>query len=384
MSEQIMKALDSVEAKLTAMSTKADAEAQANGKVSIDTKAALDNIGTTQREFADRLVSLEQKGSAQHEGETVVSGWGAQFTKSASYTDFQNGSTQKARFEVKNTLVGADANVAPDRKPGIVPGAANILTIESLYSSIPTSSNAIEYTREASFTNAAAEAAEGSLKAESSLTWSLVNMPVATVAHFIKISRQLAGDNAALAAYVDARMVFGVQRRIESGLVTGTGVAPILSGFMAAGNSTLHGIANAALGTVLKKLVLIRMVIGNLEVAGYTPSAIVLNPADWAGIENDLLVAVSNANRVTYDMAGNPRLFGVPVVKSVGMTAGSFAVGDFTNHGNIHNREGVVVQLSESDGDNFQRNLITLRAERRLCLTSEVPAAIIQGVLVPA
>jgi HK97 family phage major capsid protein len=120
-------------------------------------------------------------------------------------------------------------------------------------------------------------------------------------------------------------------------------------------------------------------------VAGYAPSAIVMNPADWATVEIDLLVAgTSNAARVAYDEAGNPRLFGVPVVKSVGMTADTFAVGDFRQHGNIYDREGVVVQMSESDSDNFTKNLITLRAERRLALTSEVPAAIRAGDLTPA
>lgn len=382
--EAIMKSLETVEANLAKMSEKADGEMKTNGKVSAETKAALEQIGTTQREFADRLTQLEQKGVLRPEGEAKADSWGEQFVKSASFEAFRAGGSQKARFEVKNTLTGSDATVAPDRRLGIVPGASNRLTIESLYSSIPTTSNAIEYTKEASFTNSAAEAAEGAAKAESAVTFSLVNMPVSTVAHWIKISRQLAMDNVALAAYVDARMRYGVQRKVETQLVSGDGTAPNISGFLDSGNFTAHGYADAALGSVLKKLVLIRKIIGDLEVAGYEPSGIVFNPADWATIECDLLISTSNAVRVSYDQAGNPVLFGVPVVKSVGMTADTFAVGDFRSHGNIYNREGVVVQMSESDSDNFTKNLITLRAERRLALTSEVPAAIRSGDLTPA
>ncbi|GAB3763497.1 phage major capsid protein [Ramlibacter monticola] len=382
--EVIMKSLETVERNLAAMSEKADGELKTLGKVSADTKAALDNIGTQQRELADRLTALEQKGVLRPEGEAKADGWGDQLVKSPSFKAFADGGAQKVRVEVKNTLTGSDANVAPHRTTGIVPGAHNILTIESLYSHIPCSSNAIEYTKEASFTNNAAEAAEGAAKAESALTWSLVNMPVSTVAHWIKISRQLAMDNVALAAYVDARMRYGVQRKVETQLVSGDGTAPNISGFMDSGNYTAHGIADAALGSALKKLVLIRKIIGDLEVAGYAPNAIVLNPADWATIETDLLVSAVNAVRVAYNQAGQPMLWGVPVVKSVGMTADTFAVGDFTQHGNIYDREGVVVQLSESDSDNFTKNLITLRAERRLALTSEVPAAIRAGDLTPA
>lgn len=382
--EVIMKSLEKVEANLAAMSEKADGEMKTLGKVTTDTKTALDSIGLQQREFADRLTTLEQKGVLRPEGEKSDEGWGAQFTKSESYKAFQSGATQKARLEVKNTIVGSDTTVAPDRRPGIVPGASNILTIESLYASIPTASNAIEFTKEASFTNSAAETAEGAAKPESAVTFSLVNTPIATVAHWIKISRQLAMDNTALAAYVEARMRYGVQRKVETQLVSGDGVAPNISGFLDAGNFTAHGYADAALGSSLKKLVLIRKIIADLEVAGYAPGAIVLNPADWATIEIDLLTSAVNAVRVSYTEAGMPMLWGVPVVKSVGMTADTFAVGDFRQHGNIYNREGVVVQMSESDSDNFTKNLITLRAERRLALTSEVPAAIRAGDLTPA
>lgn len=384
MSEAIIKAIDAVEAKLTAMSEKADGELKTLGKVSADTKTAIDALGTQQRELADRLTQIEQKGTAQPEGEKSAETWGAQFTKSESYKAFQSGGAQKARFEVKNTLTGSDATVAPDRRPGVVPGAFQMLTIESLYASVPTTSNAIEFTKEATFTNAAAETAEGVAKPESAVTFSLVNMPVSTVAHWIKISRQLAMDNTALAAYVETRMRYGVQRRIETQLVVGDGTAPNISGFMDTGNFTPHGYAAAALGATLPKLVLIRKVIADLEAAGYSPNAIVLNPADWATIEIELLTATSNAVRVAYTQAGQPMLWGVPVVLSVGMAADTFAVGDFRSHGTIYNREGVVVQMSESDSDNFTKNLITLRAERRLALTSEVPAAIRAGDLTPA
>jgi hypothetical protein len=50
----------------------------------------------------------------------------------------------------------------------------------------------------------------------------------------------------------------------------------------------------------------------------------------------------------------------------------------------LYNREGVVVEMSDSDGDNFQKNLITLRAERRLALATEKPAAVRGGDLTPA
>lgn len=381
--ELIQKGLDSIEAKIAEFATKAKAETEAVGKVAHDTAAAIEALGVKQRELADEILQLKQRGVLQPETKQAE-GWGDQFIKSDTYKNFCTGAAQKARFEVKNTLTGGDATVAPDRKPGVVPGAFQMLTLENLIPSVPTSSNAVEFTKETAFTNNAAEAAEGASKAESAITFALVNQPVATVAHWIKISRQLASDNAALAAYVDTRMRYGVNRRVEGQLVVGNGTAPNLSGFMNTGNYTAHGYLSGSLGSTLAKFVLIRKVIGDLVNAGYVPDAIVLNPVDWATMETELLTTQAGKVPFGYTEAGQPRLFGLPVVQSVGMAADTFAVGAFGQAATIHNREGVVVELSESDGDNFTKNLVTIRAERRLVLATEVPAAIRGGDLTPA
>lgn len=381
--EKLLAAMEAVETKMNQMAQKAEAEAKSLGDVTKDTKAAIDNLGTQQHELADRLTTLEQKGFVVADTPAVKS-LGVQFTESDAYKAFAGGNTQKARVEVKNTLTGADATVAPDRRPGVAPGASQVLNIESLFTAIPTGSNAIEYTREASFTNNAAETAEGSLKPESAITFELKTMPVATVAHWIKISRQLASDNAALAAYVNTRMMYGVNKRVDGQLVNGTGVSPNISGFMIAGNYTAHGYLSGDLGSTFAKFVLIRKVIGDLENAGYPPNAIVLNPIDWATMETELITATSNVVRFNINAAGQATLFGLPVIRAVGMTQDTFAVGAFNEAATIHNREGVIVEMSDSDDKNFQMNLITIRAERRLALTCEIPAAIRGGDLTPA
>ena len=383
MTDAIMKALDGIEAKLSKYDDQASAQQKAMGHVSENVEQALKKFGDDQREIADRLVTLEQKGFIMPQAPKAES-WGEQFTKAASYGAFQRGEIGKCRVEVKNTLVGADANVAPDRKPGIVSGASVPLTLEAFLPSAPTSSNAIEFTKEASFTNSAAEASEGALKAESALTWSLVNMPISTVAHWIKISKQLASDNAALAAYVNSRMIYGVNAKVETQLAVGDGTAPNISGIFDTGNFTAHGIANSALGSSLKKLVLIRQIMAASWAAGYPADAILLNPADWATIENELLTTAAGQTRLSYDAGGQARLWGLPVIQSVGVVADTLAVGAFAQAYMIHNREGVMVEMSDSDGDNFQRNLITVRAERRLALATERPAAVRAGDLTPA
>lgn len=385
----VMKAVEAIETKIAAYAEKAESEFKATGKESADTKAAIEGLGLKQRELADEILQLKQRGVAMPDDKPGITSWGKQFTDCAEYKGKLNLLAQGMKvgnigFEVKNTLTGTDATVAPDRRPGIVGGAFQPLSMETLFAHVPTASNAIEFTKENVFTNSAAEAAEGAAKAESALTWTLVNMPVSTVAHWIKISRQLAADNAALAAYVDTRMRYGVNRKVETQLVSGDGTAPNISGILDSGNYTAHGYANADLGSTLKKLVLIRKIIGDLEAAGYMPDAIVLNPADWATIEIDLMTTAAGQTLYSVGDGGQARLFGRRVVPAVGMTADNVAVGDFAQAGTIYDREGVIVEMSDSDSDNFTKNLITIRAERRMALATERPAAIRAGDLTPA
>lgn len=385
--DTVMKAVEAIETQLTAYAEKTEAEIKATGTQSADTKAALDGLSIKQRELADRILQIEQKGTAKSDPEQKSETWGEQFVKSSRYADFAGGQMAKLRVEVKNTLTGSDTSVAPNRLAGVVGGAFLPFSMENLLPSTATTSNAIEFTKEASFTNSAAEAAEGTQKGESALTWSLVNMPVSTVAHWIKISRQLAADAPALAAYVDTRMRYGVNQKVDTQLVVGDGTAPNISGTYDTGNFTAHGYTNAALTAIsgtFKKLVLIRKVMADLYAAGFPADAIVLNPADWATIEIELLTTAAGQTLYSVSDAGIPRLFGIPVVQAIGMAADTFQVGRFSEAYMLYNREGVTVEMSDSDSDNFTKNLITLRAERRLALATEKPAAVRGGDLTPA
>jgi len=387
MSEAITKALDAIESKLATMSEKADGEMKTLGKVTSDTKTAIDTLGTEQRVLADRMLQLEQKASSQGDGAPADESAGAQFVKSANYSNFvQADGRIKARMEVKNTITNEIGNTFSERRPGIVEGAFRVFTIESLLTNIPTSSNAIDWIRENVFTNGAAEVAEGAAKPQSSLTFTPGTMPVSTVAHWIKITRQLAMDNAALAAYINRRMVYGVDLRVENQLVAGNGTAPNLNGLTNAGNFTAHGYTAAsltALGLGNTGFDLIGKMIGDAALADYPADVVILNTGDWWTM------------RLTKDTQGRyllgdpgstvaPVLFGRPVVASNAMTAGSVWVGSLSQAATLHTREGMAVDLSDSDGDNFTTNLITIRAERRLALTVEKPAAARFGLLRPA
>lgn len=387
--KQVMDLLDRVEAKMNAQAAQAEGQMKTLGKVSEDTKTAIDNLGTQQRELADRLLGLEQKGLTAPKDDTKPGdSWGAQFTKGVGTAlgDLVGKRTKNLAFEVKNTITNVVGNTMPDQRPGVVGGAFRVFTLEGLMNTLPTSAMAVEYVRENVFTNAAAETAEGAVKPESSLTTTSVTEPVATVAHWLKISRQLAGDNAALAAYIDLRMRYGVNLRVENQIISGNGTAPNMSGFVKAGNFTAHGYTAANLtssGLLNNRFDLIGKIIGDTVAADYPADAIVLNPADWWTMR----LAKDTQNRYLLGDPGSvvaPSLFGLPVVASNAVGAGNVLVANLAMAATFYNREGVIIDMSDSDGDNFTRNLITIRAERRCMLAVERPAAVRYGLLVPA
>ncbi len=391
MSQEILKALDGIEAKLKSFDEKAQAEMATLGKVAGDTKTAIDTLGAQQRELADRLLQLEQKGALRgqegNEGAKGDDSVGQQFVKTADYESFLRGGLRgRAVAEVKNTITNTVGNTPNGVRDGIVGGAFRALTLESLLTALPTSDNAITYVRENVFTNSAAETAEGAAKAESSITTTSVTEPVATVAHWLKISRQLAMDNRALTAYINTRMIYGVDVRVENQIIAGNGTAPNISGFTKSGNFTAHGYTAASLtaaGLLNNRFDLIGKMIGDAAAGDYPADAILVNPTDWWTMR----LAKDSQNRYLLGDPGSsvpPSLFGLPVIASNAVTADNVLVGAFRLAATFYNREGVVVEMSDSDSDNFTKNLITIRAERRCMLAVERPAAIRYGDLTPA
>jgi HK97 family phage major capsid protein len=391
--DQLLKAMDSIEERLKAWDAKADGELKTLGKVADDTKTAIHNMGLEQKGLAERLLQLEQRGAIQgqegdesRKGEDSVA---ARFLKSVSgqLESFRaNNMKGRVTAEVKNTVTNTVGNTDSARRPGIVGGAFRMLRLEAMLNSLPTTSPAIEFVREATFVNAAAETAEAAVKPESSVTTELKTVPMATVAHWLKISKQLAADNAMLAAYINTRMIYGVDLRVENQIISGNGTSPNMEGFSRAGNFTAHGYTAAsltALGLENKRFDLIGKMIGDAAVGDYPADAIMVNPGDWWTMR---LTKDSQGRYLLGDPGASvaPMLWDVPVVASNAIAAGTVYVANLSQAATFYRREAVSVELSDSDGDNFTRNLITVRAERRCALAVERPAAIRFGQLVPA
>jgi len=325
---------------------------------------------------------------------------GQQAIDSESFKRFMAGESKSARIEIKNTILGESGSpqnpdrvlVPFDRLPGIVPGPFRAHTVLDFIPTGTTSSNSMEYTREipaeespAGFVNNAAERAEGAAKPQSDVLFELVNDPVRTIAHWLKLSRQVLDDAPALESYIDSRLRFGVRQRLESQILSGTGVAPNLSGLSAAGRHIAFTPATGdnQFDSINK---------AKYEMIGrdYSPQAVFLNPADWGAMER-LKVSTSDDRYIAGDGAALsylqggmiPLIWGLQVVPNNNVPQGKFYVVD-PSAMTLFNRQGATVEMFEQDDTNVQSNLVTVRAELRAALCVFTPAGVSYGDLLVA
>jgi len=339
-----------------------------------------------QEKLSTDLMELQQKVSFSAAPKTtVIRTLGDRFINSNEYKSFSLGQTRSIRIELNDQAILADTApvsigtpagvVQPDRRPGIIAQPSLNRVVEALLNSATTTSNMVEYVKEKTWANNAAEVEEGKAKPASSIEFETASAPVRTVAHIMRITKQLAEDAPSLASYINTRMLEGVNDRVERQIISGDGNGQNLKGLFADGNYTPHGYTVA---DNLSKIDLISKCIAVLQKEGYSPSAILMNPLDWNAIS---LEKDSNGKYLLADPAAavQNRLWGLPVVVSAAVASGKFMVGEFAAAGSVFTRSSTVIEMFEQDSNNVEHNLITIRAECRKALAVERPGALIGG-----
>jgi HK97 family phage major capsid protein len=376
---------DKIEAKLKEV----EEQRVKDGDILKSTSEALKALTEQHKSLSDALTELAQKG-IKHEDKPQLKSIGQEFIESDAFKSYKDGGMTKARVEIKNTILGeagspqnpVDTIVPGDRLAGIVPGAFRSLRLLDVLPFGITTSNNVQYTRELSWTNDAAETKEGAAKPESDSTFELVDAPVRTIAHFIKVSKQVLDDAPMLGSYIDRRLRHGVQNRLQTQIINGNGTSPNLSGLLDSGNFTS---LTAATGD--NKFDFANKAKYKVEEAEYDPDVYLINPQDWGamerikrGTDNDGYVGGDGGTIAYVNNGLQSVLWGLPVIASNAVPQGTLVCMSLTAVMGWQ-RQGVVVEVFEQDGDNVQKNLLTVRAEMRAAFTVFTPAAVVAGTL---
>lgn len=347
-------------------------------------------------ELENTIKSLQKEVQAlqQTKAQSVITtdnkmDYGSRFVNSNEFKAF------KSALRDRNASVRLELTAAPETtqasnsatrtslaqpyEAGIVTDPRQVLAIESLFGKINIDVNAYQYIKYGFTTTETATGpavvSEGSAKPESNYSGIIKTGTIKTLAHWTKMTEQMIADNGNIVAFINDDMQYQLNKVIDAQIVNGSGSGQ-LEGLSASGNYTDY-ITGAGIDTGDTVIDLILKVKTKMEAANIRNISLLLNPVDWCKV-----LCSKNVNK-DYLIPGivdipQQRIWGVPVILSGSVTSGKFHMGNFYEGGKIFERQGVTVEMARS-GDDFEKNLMTLRVERRMDFAVVQPKALAYG-----
>lgn len=254
---------------------------------------------------------------------------------------------------------------------GILPQLRRRLSVLDL---IPTETmqfgSSFHYTQELGSFDTAAETAELSTKPPADVDYEDAEVTAITIAHWFKTSRQSLADVPQLQASLNTRLIYGVFRRIENQILSGTGVADTLLGIL---NTTGIGSVAFSATEALTDLTL-DAITEVLDQDAY-PDAVLLNPIDAASMLKNKTVESGVRLDSSGAFSAMPQtIWDLPMIKNRVIPVGTALVGDWSQGATLWVREGVSIRSSDSDQDDFVKDRITLLGEARVGISVQRPA----------
>lgn len=387
--KKVTASIEEATDKFNARAEDALKEAKKSGKLSEETKAAVDKMASefnalreAEKTLKAAIGELEQHvaqmplANAKHIVETV----GQQVISAEALKTFSASveGGKRVSIPVNAALISSDVAegvVEPQRLPGIDTTPKQRLFIRDLIAPGRTSSPAIFWVQQTGFTNKAAVVAENTTKPYSDIAFATKITPVTTIAHMFKASKQILDDFAQLQSTVDAEMRYGLKYVEEQEILFGDGTGVHLHGIVPQASAfsaefrveQQNGIDD------------LRLAMLQAQLARFPASGHVLHFIDWAKIEltKDTLgrYILANPSGLT-----GPTLWGLPVVATEAAAfKGKFLTGAFNAGAQIFDREDANVVISTENADDFEKNMISIRCEERLALAVKRPEAFIYG-----
>ncbi len=279
--------------------------------------------------------------------------------------------TREGAARFLSTGVKAANEVGSDEKQGAIPAdrrgivAPNLLQLGllDLFPVGTTDSNIVEYTQVLTIPSSAAETAEGAVKPEQGFTTVDADAPVRTVAGWIKVRKQALADVAALGSLLNTLLPYDVRRRIAGQMLVGDGTDQNLLGIL---NTEGIGAPEFVEGDNTADAIL--RAITTVVLSDADPNFVGLHPLTKQDL---MLMREDQENRSGAYLYGTPASPAAPTIWGLAMTANRLVpedsplVGDSMS-ASLLVREAVNVLVSDSDGDDFTRNRVTVLAEARV------------------
>ena len=293
----------------------------------------------------------------------------------------KNGNARSAKFEIKADMTtGADFTgevIQADRVSGYKFDPTRSTHVRQLIPTGSTASDVVRFVKESGYSNGAAATSEGSTLTQSDFDMTASDANVQKIGTYFRISEEMLADTPQLTSYLSARAPEKLLEVEDTQILSGTGVAPQLSGIITdSADFAAGGFANAIESA--NEFDVLTVAMNQLSLSNYQANYIMINPTDFHKI---LLLKDSNNNYLKdqWYQGLEPRINGVPVVLSTAITSDKYLIGNFSVGTQLWVRDNVSVEFFREDGTNVRDGFVTCRVMERVALTNYLPNAFVNG-----
>lgn len=228
---------------------------------------------------------------------------------------------------------------------------------------------AVVYMEETTFTNTAAETAEGDQFPEAALGLEEKSVQVRKIPVFLPVTDETFEDEPRAESYVQNRLPFMIRQRLDLQILRGSGTAPNLLG-----TENVSGILSQAKGADPVPDALYKGMRRIRDTGFAEPSVVFITPEKWEPVR--LLRTADGIYIWGHPSTPGPAtIWGVPVVETTAAPSTKALLGDYTNFSELAVRRGIDVQVSNSHGDFFVRGKLAVRADIRCAVIHYRPTA---------
>lgn len=312
------------------------------------------------RTVAARFIQSEEYRALRSSGRLTMSGTSVSMAPVEICTREEAIQGLRTRTTVDNTSGSGGGTIWSDRLENLIVAVPQrMVKFLDVITVGQTDTDTIEWTKETTHTDNAAETAFGTSAPESAYGWTKQSTTVKRLPHFIPVTKGAMADSAQLTTLLQSNLMGGLRRRLESQLVVGDGTGENLTGF-----TTVAGVGSIARGATTR-FDAAHQAITNVRLNLFDePEEICLHPTDF---ETILLEKDANGNYVHGRAAAEgsiQTIWGLTPVVSAVFPQGTAWVGDF-DYLYLWLREGISLAASDSHSTFFIQGLVALLAELR-------------------
>lgn len=226
--------------------------------------------------------------------------------------------------------------------------------------------------------------AETGLKPQLHYTYDQVTDALTKIAGRIKVSDEMMEDLAFLVSEINQRLLYDLGIFEEQQLLNGNGTAPQLTGLLNRSGVQVETAASLAdnADAVFRALTKVQ------TATGLTADGIVINPIDYQKFRlakdgNDQYYGGGFFSGA-YGNGGvplQPGLWGQNTIITSAIAPGTVLVGAGKQGATVYRKGGVRVEATNSNEDDFNHNMVSIRAEERIALAVRRPSAFVKVTL---